>query len=160
MNVLEWLIEHGAQPSQVAILGEAASGGHIGALEWGDRSGCDLRPHLYANAARAGQLGVLAWLAGGGVAGPGRRELCEAAAEGRSLEAMRWVADETCRSKGIKGNVYGKAARRGHLDVMIWLSERGHSLDSPTRARARARPRKKACATSTTPRPWKGTSRS
>lgn len=50
-----------------------------------------------------------------------RRDLCDLAAEGGHLEALRWLCSRGCR---VTANTSEYAARHGHLPVLCWLLAR------------------------------------
>jgi hypothetical protein len=83
--------------------------------------GCPFVPSAVAEAARGGHMGVLEWLETWaqeeGMAWQSQ-EVCIAAAEGGSLEALRWARQRGCRW-GVATTA--AAAMGGHLECLKWL---------------------------------------
>jgi hypothetical protein len=97
----------------------AARGGHVHVLEWLYAQGC--RPHtpVYYGAASVGRVDVLEWLVMRDSDFKPKSLICEGAAYGGSITALKWAIAYGCP---ITSEVVCTAALAGHVNVlqMIW----------------------------------------
>ncbi|PNH05489.1 Ankyrin repeat domain-containing protein [Tetrabaena socialis] len=116
----------------------AAKAGHLPAVAWlVERlgAGTALTTHVFAAAAQAGSMELLAWLRERGC--PWDATVFDAAAEEGSEEQLEWLAEQGC-PMGVDGAPYARAAASGELAILRCLRRLSclWSLDGGTFTRA------------------------
>ncbi|PNH04222.1 Ankyrin repeat domain-containing protein [Tetrabaena socialis] len=103
----------------------AAGAGHLPAVVWlVERlgAGAALTTHVFAAAAQAGSMELLAWLQARGC--PWDATVFTASAESGSEEQLEWLAEQGC-PMGEDGEPYVRAVRRGTLGMLRCLRRLG-----------------------------------
>lgn len=119
MDILELLLEIGAQDFTILAMDGAASGGHLDIVMWlhEHRSeGCSTA--AMDGAAGNGHLDVVRWLHQNRSEGCTVAAMDRAAAAGK-LEVAQWLQKH--RSEGCTMRAMDDAATNGHLEVVRWL---------------------------------------
>jgi len=121
-HVIAWLCDRYAPAQWIpAMCNNAASRGHIAALEWMRARGCPWNGGVCKLAVKRNQPHVVEWARARGC--PWGRNMLAAAAKTGRLGTVRWLhLDMGCP---MDPKACAKAAARGHIDVVKWLVERG-----------------------------------
>ncbi|PNH00955.1 hypothetical protein TSOC_013184 [Tetrabaena socialis] len=129
VGVMQWLHARGLAVGEGAV-GAAAEGGHPRAVAWlvvtlaaADR----LTASVFAVAARAGSVWLLAWLRWRGC--PWDETAFAEAAEWGSEEQLEWLAEQGC-PKADDGMPYARAAAVGEVAILRCLLRLGYPWSS------------------------------
>jgi len=121
-HVLAWLERRFPMPDTSATCG-AAKGGHLEMLKEMHQRGYAFDDHVVTHAVRANRLDIVEWLTSVGY------RWCRYASITASyhghLTLLKWAHANGCM-KDDEVDVVEGAARGGHIDILVWLSENGY----------------------------------
>ena len=138
LDVVKWARENGCPWSSRTCL-RAAEGGHLEVLKWAREHGCDWGVHSYARISKT-KIEVLEWARQNRCTWHFGKLWCAAALNG-NVEILKWATENKVGyfSKEWPNLICGLAAKKGHLNVVIWGIEQGASWVNKEKWLAQAR---------------------
>jgi hypothetical protein len=125
LHVLKWAKEKNLEFPD-AWMGKAANSGNLEVIQWVKDNHFSLN-HSFSWACMGGHVHVLDWLLENGKNLRNRhsRSYFLNAAEGGHVPVFQWLADHN-RIPEVPAEIYGRAAVRGHIEVLRWMKENGY----------------------------------